>query len=97
MKNQLLLCVCLLSAAGAVFAVAPQEPSKSRGQLLYENHCIRCHAGSVHARNPRRVYNLSDLHQTVANWAKLQNLGWGEDEIRDVADYLNREYYQMTK
>ena len=97
MKNQLLFCVCLLSAASTVFAAAPEEPSKPRGQLLYENHCIQCHAGSVYARNPRQVNSLDDLYQTVEKWAKLQKLDWSELEIRDVANYLNDEYYNLQR
>jgi mono/diheme cytochrome c family protein len=96
-KNQLLLCLCLVSAVGSVLAAAANEPAKSRGQLLYENHCIRCHANSVHSRNPRRVHNLPDLYQWVDKWAKLQKLEWSQDEIRDVVDYLNHKYYKLKK
>jgi mono/diheme cytochrome c family protein len=97
MKNQLLVCLYLLSVAGCVLAAAVDEPAKSRGQLLYENHCIRCHVNSVHDRNPRRVHNLPDLYQWVEKWAKLQKLEWSQDEVRDVVDYLNRAYYDMKE
>jgi mono/diheme cytochrome c family protein len=97
MKKQLLLCIFFLSSAGIVLAASPDEPTKPRGQLLYENHCIGCHTSSVNSRNPRKATNLNDLYQWVEKWSKAQNLDWNEDEIRDVSDYLNHEYYNFKK
>lgn len=97
MKTQLLTCIFFVSITGGVLAATPEVPAKPRGQMLYENHCIRCHAGSVHAREPRRVTNLNDLYHWVGKWSTIQKLDWSKDEIRDVVDYLNHAYYQLEK
>jgi mono/diheme cytochrome c family protein len=97
MKKQLLLCLCFVLTAGSVTAASSNEEPKSRGQLLYENHCIGCHTSSVNSRNPRKAHNLDDLSRWVAKWAKAQNLTWNKDEISDVVDYLNQEYYHLNK
>lgn len=95
MRNQLLLCLCFVLAAGGASAAAPDEATKSRGQLLYENHCTACHTSSVNSRNPRKAHNMSDLSLWVEKWAKVQNLTWSKDELSDVVDYLNQEYYHL--
>lgn len=97
MKMQFLVGIVLLSAATGVLAATPKDSAKSRGQLLYENHCTRCHETSVHSRKPIRVTNLDDLYHWVEKWASVQKLGWNQDEVRDVVDYLNHEYYQLKK
>lgn len=97
MKNQLLLCLCFLIAAGSVSAAASDAVAKSRGQLLFENHCTRCHTSVVHTRTPHRVNNLNDLSLWVKKWSDVSKLDWNEDEIRAVADYLNTKYYHLQK
>lgn len=97
MKNQLLACICFIAGAGTVLATPPEETLNSRGRLLYENHCTRCHETSVHARIPGRITTLDELNQWVEKWATLQNLGWQQDDIHDVAEYLNHEYYHLKK
>lgn len=75
----------------------PVDAKKSRGQLLYENHCTRCHESVVHVRNHRKAANLNELYQWTTKWAAAEKLAWSGDEIRDVVDYLNREFYQLNK
>ncbi len=95
MKNQLLAAMCLCLSTGVVLAARPAESPKSRGQLLYENHCTHCHESAVHKRNPARVAKLDDLYHWVEKWATVQRLDWNQNEIRDVVDYLNQEYYHF--
>ena len=79
----------------------PAGPSKppavviSRGQLLYENHCTRCHASVLHVRENRRADSLKALEGWVRRWSGEEKLGWSEEEIVEVVDYLNRRYYKL--
>lgn len=78
--------------------VEPAKPSAetvSRGQLLYENHCIACHESVAHIRQDRRVKSFKALQDWVVRWSNQQQLGWGPGEITDVVDYLNRRYYKF--
>lgn len=97
MRIVVLAGICMFASLASVLAAASEEAAKSRGQLLYENHCIRCHETSVHTRNPSRVTRLDDLYQWVEKWASVQHLGWKQNDIRDVVDYLNQEYYHLKK
>lgn len=75
---------------------APQAEAVSRGRLLYENHCTRCHASVLHVRENRRADSLRVLEGWVRRWSGEEKLNWGDDEIVEVVDYLNRRYYQLT-
>lgn len=68
-----------------------------RGKELYENHCQGCHESWAHERAGRQVSSLGELRQRVAGWSFHSGLDWRDEEIDDVADYLNRQFYQMTR
>lgn len=72
-----------------------QAEEVSRGQLLYENHCKKCHEPTVHERADSKVKNIVDISQFVIRWQYDQKLDWDYDEIRDVVNYLNKTYYHL--
>jgi mono/diheme cytochrome c family protein len=68
-----------------------------RGEALYENHCTACHDTQVHVLGKtRRVTTLADLRARVAAWSVHSGLGWSDEEVNDVTDYLNRRFYRFT-
>lgn len=67
----------------------------SRGQSLYENHCQSCHAEWAHTRSGRKVASVAELHRRVAAWSVHAGLNWSDEEIRDVAEYLERNFYHF--
>ena len=76
----------------------PDKPSAetvSRGQLLYENHCIACHESVAHIRHDRRAKSYRALQDWVVRWSNQQQLGWSPGDIADVVNYLNRHYYKF--
>ena len=84
------LCAALLLGLTAAFA------EFERGQALYENHCRFCHESWAHKQEGSRINTLHSLRQSVTAWSVHSGLGWGDDEIDDVTDYLNRHFYQLT-
>jgi mono/diheme cytochrome c family protein len=72
-------------------------PAKSRGQLLYDNHCTTCHESMVHIRTRQQVSTLQELRNQVSRWAAYATLRWNKDEIEEVARYLNTRFYQFEK
>jgi mono/diheme cytochrome c family protein len=68
-----------------------------RGQALYENHCMECHESWAHTRDGRHVASLDALRKRVAAWSIHTGLGWSNEEVDDVTDYLNRQFYQLTR
>ena len=91
------ICRLLLAAGVALPAMGAELPDLERGRLLYENHCLVCHSSKVHGRPNRLPLNTTELKAIVAGWAKEQRLDWSEEEIRDVAEYLDRTYYRFQR
>jgi mono/diheme cytochrome c family protein len=82
-------------AAASTAAVA-QPAAQSRGQLLYNTHCIECHTMQMHWRANSRVNNWDALVAQVTRWQANAKLGWNESDIGDVAHYLNDTIYHLA-
>ncbi|MGA8513882.1 MAG: cytochrome C [Burkholderiaceae bacterium] len=89
---QLGMALCL---AGAGMAQAQGPDSVVRGALLYETHCIVCHTSQIHWRANRLAKDWPSLKFQVNRWQKETALGWNEQDIVDVATYLNAVHYRF--
>ncbi len=69
----------------------------SRGQLLYENHCMVCHTSVVHVREHRKASSREEIQTWIRRWQKELALNWEPGEIDDVAEFLNQRYYRLQK
>lgn len=76
-------------------ALMAQNPEPSRGQLLYDNHCLECHIDEVHFRTERKVQNRAELLEAIDRWVDELKLEWTAEEVMDVMEYLNLKYYQF--
>ena len=83
---------------GGTLTGAQAQPVENpgRGQLLYATHCIACHNTQVHWRANKRATDWASLRDWVRRWQAVQGLGWSEDDISDVARYLNLLYYRYA-
>jgi mono/diheme cytochrome c family protein len=82
-----------ISAAPPAFGQG--EPS--RGQLLYDNHCIACHDQRMHWRDQRRAADWNGLRSWVRHWQGTQQLQWSDADIDEVARYLNDTIYRYPR
>ena len=91
---RILLASAALSAGPAFSAPdgTPDEPG--RGRALYEMRCLGCHDQSVHGRKNRTASDFGAVRAWVARWNETLSAGWSEEEIDDVARYLNGTYYR---
>lgn len=71
-------------------------PDIERGRLLYDNHCIVCHGRSVHARPARTPPTHAELRSIIEQWQQAEGLRWSEQEIVDVAAFLERVVYRTS-
>lgn len=71
-------------------------PDATRGELLYSTHCIPCHSTQVHWRDKKLISDLNSLQAEVRRWQKISRLGWSDDDIEEVARYLNARYYHYS-
>jgi len=85
--------VCALAAAPLVLA----QPDARRGALLYENHCIACHTTQMHWRDQRMATDWASLRAQVRRWQGAAQLNWADEEIDDVARYLNARFYRFEE
>ena len=80
------------------FAAAAAEPegAGARAQLLYETHCASCHTAKVHWRNDKLASDWNSLKAQVNRWQDISGLKWSEQDITDVAFYLNILHYNYS-
>jgi len=89
-----LLLVCLW-----VPAVANAQPKRDtpRGELLYSTHCIACHNAKIHWRNKKIAKDWTGLKAQVRRWQGIQGLVWRDNDVAEVARYLNARYYHYPE
>ena len=85
--------------AGAIVALAcgtrlaQSAVPVSRGQLLYNTHCVACHDMQVHWRATSLATNWTSLLKQVRRWQGVANLQWSEEDVTLVAHDLNDTIY----
>lgn len=83
-------------AAGAALAAAPSPGlAETAGALLYSTHCAGCHTAQAHWRDRKLVTGWSSLDAQVRRWAGNLGLGWSDEDVAAVAEYLNNVYYRF--
>ncbi|NNG12625.1 MAG: cytochrome c [Halobacteria archaeon] len=87
---------CSVLLAGLIVAAPATAETFDRGQALYENHCKACHDTEAHMRTGRRAASHSDIRQWVTTWSFHAGLGWSNEEVDDVTDFLNRRIYHFS-
>jgi cytochrome c553 len=97
MKINRILLDCTVAAAillGAVNAFA--EPGE-QAESLYENNCLSCHGSEIYTRDERMVASLDGLERQVQRCETALGLRWFDDDIKDVAAYLNDRFYKFER
>lgn len=91
----------LLPALAAAATSAQTAPAiavpLSRGQALYETHCIACHDAQIHWRDARRATDWDSLKREVRRWQSASVLPWSEADVVQVARYLNDTFYRYPQ
>jgi mono/diheme cytochrome c family protein len=92
-RPELIVLLFLLLVPGA------HAQDARRGRQLYETHCISCHYEHVHerAQTNTRVHSLDDLRAQVRDWGKLTGQTFTQDDLDDIAAYLNESHYHLEK
>jgi cytochrome c553 len=72
------------------------------GQTLHNAHCIACHDSltkgkpeRIYTRPDRQVKTYSELLKQVRRCQMSLGLTWSEDELKNVAAFLNNRYYKF--
>lgn len=84
-----------LLVATPLLAQAPAQPASSGGALLYQTYCIACHDAQVHWRERKLARDWASLAAQVRRWQANSGLQWSDEEIDEVARYLNATIYRF--
>ena len=87
--------VAALLPAMPLFAQSPAQPAPSGGALLYQTYCIACHDTQVHWRAQKLARDWASLAAQVRRWQANAGLQWSDEEIDEVARYLNATIYHF--
>jgi mono/diheme cytochrome c family protein len=95
----LVLALAALAACGTDPAPEPAAPARAadlaRGRALYQTYCIACHDEKVHWRDRSLVHSWADLRDQVTRFERIAGQEWSDEEIDDVAAYLNGQFYRL--
>ena len=91
--------VAKLAACGLAAATLSAQPSAAAetAQPLYQEHCTRCHGSEVYTRADRKVTSYDALVGQVQRCELALELTWFDDQIAQVADYLNQQFYHFPR
>jgi len=77
--------------------VAPSAQAQSRGELLYQTHCIACHSTQLHWRDQKAATDWISLKKLVQSWQARAMLQWSEEDILEVTRHLNDKIYHYPQ
>ncbi|MEO8524203.1 MAG: cytochrome C [Caldimonas sp.] len=84
-----------IGAGIAALLAAFAAHAQSRGELLYSTHCIACHTTKMHWRDGRAASDWAGVVAQVGKWQKANSLAWNEQDVLEVARYLNDAFYHF--
>jgi mono/diheme cytochrome c family protein len=78
------------------FSTLSQAGNPENGKTLHDDaNCMRCHADKPY--DPSKTTNYEKLVKAVNFCNTNLNTGWFDDEVEDVAAYLNQEFYKFKQ
>jgi len=95
LRTSILAMLLVLSGNLAQADALPMRDA-TRGELLYSTHCITCHSAQVHWREKKLVTDWTSLQSQVRRWQGVSELGWNNEDIVEVARYLNALHYHYS-
>lgn len=95
MRKLLVVSLLLLGLTGPGGTASAGDVA--RGQELLEKHCYGCHGEDVYVRENRIIKDFPSLQKRVKFCSQQVGVAWFDEEIGDVVEYLNAEFYNFKK
>ncbi len=105
MKRTLIRTTKILLTTPILLALAQttQAANPAHGKDLHDANCLSCHASLmggnpnvIYTREDRRVNTIEGLRKQVTRCKTTVGVPWPEDQIEDVVEYLNKNFYKIT-
>ena len=82
--------------AGLLFSTAAFGGVEEGKKMFNEAKCMECHNTADFA-DSKKVHNFKHLEQRVQACQLNTDAGWFDEDVTDVADYLNKDFYKFKK
>lgn len=84
------------------FAVTPtwatdRTPDVAHGKTLVDKKCMSCHDNRQYTRPNRIIHTFEDLRGRVEFCDSASNANFSFDDLDDVVEYLNVNFYKFKK
>ena len=89
-RHVTLLALALAAGAGPVLAA-----DTGHGKQLQQENCRSCHDDGMYTRENRKVTTPDGLTKQVQRCEATLGLQWFEEDVSDVAAYLNDSFYKF--
>jgi mono/diheme cytochrome c family protein len=96
MYRSFILALLLFFFWHLTFAGEPPIHYATRGEVLYLTQCINCHSAKEHWKHKNAVTDWKSLKIEVRHRQDMLSLDWSDEDIEDVARYLNDTHYKFT-
>lgn len=90
LRSSLLLSFSLLILASPASAFDP-----AAGKELADENCYSCHGNDAYTRKDRMVKTRGGLTTQVRRCELSLGLKWFDEDVEDVAGYLNQQFYKF--
>lgn len=94
----ILLFVSLLAAPALALAAG----NSANGKTLHDTNCIACHTKlmdgnptAIFTRSNSIIHSFDSLNKRVRFCETMNGMNWNDEQVSDVVDYLNKEFYKF--
>jgi cytochrome c5 len=86
---------CCVFGTQASHAVPFAKGDPKVGKTLHDKSCLACHDSKMYTRPDHKVKTPSQLAARISACNANTGAGWFPDDERDVAAYLNQQFYHF--
>ena len=89
--------LCAFGVFTSPVQAADEAGDPTKGEALHKAKCFGCHDTRMYTRKNRIVHTFEDLQGRVEFCDAASNAGFTLDDIDNVVEYLNVEFYKFKK
>lgn len=97
MKKLISLTLLILISALTPVLAADRKPDVEQGKVLVAKKCMGCHDNRQYTRPNRIIHTYEDLRGRVEFCDGASGANFSFDDLDDVVEYLNVNFYKFKK